>query len=320
VKDLEFLSFLDQKIQKVEQRMLSDADRYHPDLRAAVEHIISSGGKRIRPKVALLVGNMFSSDETKLTSLCAAIEMLHTATLVHDDLIDGALLRRGIPTLNSDWSPAATVLTGDYIFARAALLAADVGSAEVTCLFAETLITIVNGEITQLFNRNHSSNLESYFQRIYEKTGSMFVLASKASAILGTATDNQVISAEEFGKEIGNAFQIVDDILDFSGDELRVGKPVGNDLRQGVITLPALYFLDEYPNDPDMQAVLSGSKDQKKIEKLVQKVIDSGCVNRAYEVALQSVEKANCCLEDFPETPERASLKELTGYIVDREF
>jgi geranylgeranyl pyrophosphate synthase len=320
VKDLEFLSFLDQKIKRVEQRMLSDADRYHPDLRAAVEHIISSGGKRIRPKVALLVGNIFSSDETELTSLCAAIEMLHTATLVHDDLIDGALLRRGIPTLNSDWSPAATVLTGDYIFARAALLAADVGSADVTCLFAETLITIVNGEITQLFNRNHSSDLDSYYQRIYEKTGSMFVLASKASAILGTATDQQVNSAEEFGKEIGNAFQIVDDILDFSGDETRVGKPVGNDLRQGVITLPALYFLDQYPDDPDMQAVLSGSQDQKKIEKLVEKVIDSGCVKQAHEAALLSAEKANRHLEDFPESPERASLNKLTGYIVDRDF
>lgn len=320
MKDLEFLSFLDQKIKRVEQRMLSDADRYHPDLRAAVEHIISSGGKRIRPKVALLVGNIFSSDETKLTSLCAAIEMLHTATLVHDDLIDGALLRRGIPTLNSDWSPAATVLTGDYIFARAALLAADVGSAEVTCLFAETLITIVNGEITQLFNRNHSSNLESYYQRIYEKTGSMFVLASKASAILGTATEKQVNSAEKFGKEIGNAFQIVDDILDFSGDESRVGKPVGNDLRQGVITLPALYFLDQYPDDPEMQAVLSGSQDRNKIEKLVEKVIDSGCVTRAHQAALKSAEKANRYLEDFPESPERSSLNELAGYIVDRDF
>ncbi len=320
MKDLEFLSFLDHKINRVEQRMLSDADRYHPDLRAAVEHILSSGGKRVRPKVALLVGDIFSSDETRLISLCAAIEMLHTATLVHDDLIDGALLRRGIPTLNSDWSPAATVLTGDYIFARAALLAADVGSADVTCLFAETLITIVNGEITQLFNRNLSPDLESYYKRIYEKTGSMFVLASKAAAILGTATEKQVNSAEKFGREIGNAFQIVDDILDFSSDESRVGKPVGNDLRQGVITLPALYFLELYPDDPDMQAILSGSKDQKKIESLVQKVIESGCVNQAYEAALRSAEEADYCLDDFPESPERASLKKLTGYIVDRDF
>jgi geranylgeranyl pyrophosphate synthase len=148
----------------------------------------------------------------------------------------------------------------------------------------------------------------------------MFVLASKASAILGTATDKQVNSAEEFGKEIGNAFQIVDDILDFSGDETRVGKPVGNDLRQGVITLPALYFLDQYPDDPDMQAVLSGGQDQKKIEKLVEKVIDSGCVKQAHEAALLSAEKANRHLEDFPESPERASLNKLTGYIVDRDF
>src|SRR5690554_3772700 len=132
--------------------MRAQAEGHHPDLGAALEHLLSSGGKRIRPAIALLTGGMFGGNQEKLITLAAAIELLHTATLVHDDLIDGALLRRGIATLNSQWSPAATVLTGDFVFARAAQLAAETRSPEVIRLFARTLAVIVDGEITQLFS------------------------------------------------------------------------------------------------------------------------------------------------------------------------
>ena len=130
--------------------MRAQAGDNHPDMRAALEHILSSGGKRVRPTVVLLVGNMLDAPEEKLVTVGAAIELLHTATLVHDDLIDGSLLRRGMPTLNARWSPAATVLTGDFLFARAAELAAEADHLPLMKLFAETLAIIVNGELTQL--------------------------------------------------------------------------------------------------------------------------------------------------------------------------
>ena len=134
---------------------------------------MAAGGKRIRPIITLLMGKLLGAEEEKLISLGAAIELLHTATLVHDDLIDGALLRRGNPTLNSHWTPAATVLTGDYIFAQAARLAAEIGSTEAMSNFAETLSIIVNGELSQLFGKSKLPSQEDYYFRIYEKTGSL---------------------------------------------------------------------------------------------------------------------------------------------------
>lgn len=144
-----YLSYLEDTLIEVDQKMMSRSEGYHPDLTAALEHLMNSGGKRIRPIITLLIGSLFGADKDKLISLSASIEMLHTATLVHDDLIDGALLRRGNPTLNAHWTPAATVLTGDYIFAQAALLAAEIENTEAMSLFAKTLSIIVNGEISQ---------------------------------------------------------------------------------------------------------------------------------------------------------------------------
>ncbi|MBE0411422.1 MAG: polyprenyl synthetase family protein, partial [Anaerolineales bacterium] len=201
-----------------------EASRSHPDLSAALDHLLSSGGKRIRPTIALLTGGMLGAEPEKLITLASAIELLHTATLVHDDLIDGALLRRGIPTLNAKWSPAATILTGDFIFARAAKLAAETNSVEVMHLFADTLSIIVNGEITQLLANNSPINRQTYFERIHAKTASMFELATTAAAIL-SQTEKEIIKClNVFGYEIGMAFQIVDDILDFTGTEKELGK------------------------------------------------------------------------------------------------
>jgi len=160
---IQILEFIQPDIDAVDRLMASQTDFNHPDLVSALSHILSSGGKRIRPAMTLLIGKHLGADSERLITLAAAIEMLHTATLVHDDLIDGSLLRRGIPTLNAKWTPGATVLTGDFIFARAAKLAADTGSLPVMTLFAQTLSTIVNGEIVQLFPVDAISAVKTTF-------------------------------------------------------------------------------------------------------------------------------------------------------------
>ena len=143
-----FFTSVQDQLQFVEQRIRQQAsEEHHPDLRSALEHLLAAGGKRVRPTLGLLVGNMLGAPEEKLITLGASVELLHTATLVHDDLIDGALLRRGMPTLNARWSPAATVLTGDFLFARAAKLAAETDYLPLMKLFADTLATIVNGAV-----------------------------------------------------------------------------------------------------------------------------------------------------------------------------
>jgi geranylgeranyl pyrophosphate synthase len=317
---IDFLSPVQDFIPYVEARMREQSNGHHPDLQAALDHLLDSGGKRVRPSVALLVGGMLGADQQRSITLAAAVELLHTATLVHDDLIDGALLRRGIPTLNAKWSPAATILTGDFIFARAAKLAAETGSVEIMNLFAKTLSVVVNGEITQLFSSKGLASRSDYFERIYAKTASMFELATTAPIYLCDGCEYAYDTLHRFGHEIGMAFQIVDDILDFSGAQAEMGKPVANDLRQGLVTLPALCYLEQNPDDPMMKKLLSGEiHDDQTIDELIQVICNSGAIQKAMQEARPFVERALEALAELPVGPERTALEGLAGYVIERE-
>jgi geranylgeranyl pyrophosphate synthase len=316
------VSFLDPVqglIYRVDARMRSQADDTHPELAAALDHLLSSGGKRIRVAAALLSGLLISADRDKLVTLAAAIEMLHTATLVHDDLIDGSLLRRGIPTLNAQWTPAATVLTGDFIFARAAKLASETDSVAVMRLYADTLAIIVSGEIRQLFGKRMVASRTDYEKRIYAKTASLFETATTSAGILAGAGEDSIARLRKFGYEIGMAFQIVDDVLDFTGEQATVGKPVGSDLRQGLITLPALYYCDNHPDDRDFLALLDGqSPSEVNFERLLEAIRASGAIEESMTDAGRYVQRGIDALSPFPECIEKQSLLELAQYIVAR--
>lgn len=308
-------------IDEVEARMCTQGEDCHPDLRAALEHLLSSGGKRIRPTLVILVGNMFGAPREKLVTLGAAVEMLHTATLVHDDLIDGSLLRRGIPTLNARWSPAATVLTGDFMFARAAKLAAETNDATLMQWFAETLAIIVNGELTQMFTSRGMVSRENYYKRIFAKTASLFEMCTRAAAKVSPVDEATVEAMRIFGREIGMAFQIVDDILDFTGDQNAVGKPLGSDLLQGLVTLPALYYVETHSDDPDVRLLKEGGwGNRERMEKLVQSIRQSDAIMRAMHEARGYVERGLTILTSYPASRERNSLEELARYIVERQI
>jgi len=319
VMAISYQTLVQDQLSEVEQRMRAQAEGNHPDLASALEHVIAAGGKRVRPTITLLSGGLFGADTDRLMNLAAAIELLHTATLVHDDLIDGALLRRGMSTLNASWSPAATVLTGDFVFARAAKLAAETDSVAVMHLFAETLTIIVNGEINQLFHSKGIASREDYYHRIYAKTASMFELATGAAAMLSPVDESIVTATRRFGYEIGMAFQIVDDILDFTGDQANVGKPVASDLRQGLITLPALYYLESHPEDKDLRWMLNGGYNEKRVDQLVAAIRKSDAIPQAMKEARSFAQRALDILEDLPVGPERQALAELTQYIVRRK-
>ena len=302
--------------------MRAQADGHHPELRAALHHLLGAGGKRIRPTLVLLTGNMLGADPDKLITLAAAVEMLHTATLVHDDLIDGALLRRGNPTLNARWSPASTVLTGDFIFARAAKLAAETDCLPLMRLFAETLAIIVNGELTQLFSSRDIANRENYNQRIFAKTASLFEMSARGAAMISPVDEAVVEAMRNYGCQVGMAFQIVDDILDFNGEQAEVGKPVGSDLLQGLITLPTLHYIEDHPDDPNIRPLLEGnySVGQKQMNRLVQSIRKSDAISRSMNEAEKYVAQAVRALTDMPVGTERQALEDLARYIVDRRI
>lgn len=319
--DATFTTPIEDRIGLVEERMRAQSDGHHTAVGAALHHLLSSGGKRIRVIVTLLTGKMLEADPDKLVTLAAAIESLHTATLVHDDLIDGAMIRRGIPTLNAQWSPAATVLTGDFIFAKAAKLAAETGSVEVMKIFAETLATIVNGEITQLFSSKWIANRENYYHRIYAKTASLFEASTTTAAVLGNAGVQQMAALKQFGYDIGMAFQIIDDILDFTSEQTTMGKPVASDLRQGLITLPVLYYLENHPSDKDLRNILESSFcDENCLSNLLISIRESGVIQLSHQEARQYVQKGLDELMKLPESKERKALADLAAYIVDREI
>ncbi len=301
--------------------MRVQADDSHPDLRAALEHLLAAGGKRVRPTLGLLVGNMLGAEEARLITLGAAVELLHTATLVHDDLIDGALLRRGIPTLNARWSPPATVLTGDFLFARAAKLAADTDHLPLMKAFSETLATIVNGELTQMFSSRGLIERDNYYKRIYAKTASLFEMTSRAAAMVSPVDEDLVESMRDFGYQIGMAFQVVDDILDFNGDQAAVGKPVGSDLLNGLVTLPAIYYAESHPNDPDVQSLPNGGwTHAENMARLIENIRKSDAVERSMQEASQFVDRALARLEPLHPGVEREALESLAKYIVDRRM
>lgn len=317
-----FLTPVQEDIHAVENLMRSQAEGRHPDLGAALDLLLSSGGKRIRPTLTLLTGKMLGADWQRLITLSAAIELLHTATLVHDDLIDGSLLRRGMPTLNSQWSPGATVLTGDFLFASAAKLASDTNSIQVMSLFARTLTVIVNGEITQLFTGRCQLNKEDYFQRIYAKTASLFETSAATAAMISDVSADVVETLRHFGYEIGMAFQIIDDILDFTGEPGTLGKPVGSDLRQGLVTLPTIYYTEGHPDDPAVKSLKEGHciNSDSQLNQLIESIRTSQAINQAHQEAFHFVERGLNNLRTLPNCDERQLLEDLANYIVNREL
>jgi geranylgeranyl pyrophosphate synthase len=316
-----FLAPVQEELHLVEAIMRAQANGYNADLSAALNLLISAGGKRIRPALTILSGKMFGAPQESLLYLAAAIELLHSATLVHDDLIDGSLLRRGMPTLNSRWSPGATVLTGDFVFARAAKLAAETNSIRVMKLFAHTLTVIVDGEIAQLLGTRCKADRESYEKRIYAKTASLFETSAQAAAQVSEVDDETIEAMRRFGYQIGMAFQIIDDILDFTGEQATIGKPVGSDLRQGIVTLPALYYAESHPEDSDAQFLVRGEclESEERAIRLVDSIRNSEAIHQSFLEAVQYVERGLKHLRCLPYSSERYALEELANYIVQRE-
>jgi geranylgeranyl pyrophosphate synthase len=315
-----FFSLVQDSITSVEALIKSQADGNDPDLASAINLLVSSGGKRIRPTVTLLVGNMLGASEIKLVTVAAAIEMLHTATLVHDDLIDGSLLRRGNPTLNSLWTPGATVLTGDFMFARAAKLASDAESIPVMKAFSQALTVIVNGEITQLFTSRCDVDREAYFRRIYAKTASLFETAAITAAHISNVEANVIEDLRQYGYGIGVAFQIIDDVLDFTAEESMIGKPVGSDLKQGIITLPTLNFISMYPDNAiSVELVAGRCLNDEQASRLVDEVRNSKAIANSLEEACRYVKDGLQGLKSQPDGKYKRGLQDLAEYIVNRK-
>jgi len=281
-----------------------------------LSYVVKETGKGIRPALTLLTGMSYKYNLTYLLPMAVSVELMHTATLIHDDTIDKALTRRGKATINSLWGDEIAILMGDYLFAKAGEFVSDTQTPRVIKLFSQTLGIISSGEIIQFrsaFKLNHSH--DNYLRRIYSKTASLFSLATQSGAILSQAPEETVEIMKEYGDNLGIAFQIVDDILDFTSTEDAMGKPVGSDLIQGTLTLPAMMLMERHPaNNPVQRMFETG--DKSNIAKAIEMVLDSTIIDDCYKTASEYSKRACENLNQLPQTVSRNALYELADYVV----
>jgi geranylgeranyl pyrophosphate synthase len=284
-----------------------------------LDYLVKETGKGIRPALTLLAGRSHHYDLAYLLPMAVSVELMHTATLVHDDAIDKAFTRRGQATINSIWGDEIAILMGDYLFAKAGEFVSDTQTPRVIKLFSQTLGTISSGEIGQFRGAFHlERSRESYFRRIYSKTASLFSLATQSGAILSRAPEGIVAIMKGYGDNLGIAFQIVDDILDFTSTEAVMGKPTGSDLLQGTLTLPSIMLLERYPEDNPIQK-LFGTRDKENVARAIKIVLDSTIISDCYEIAWEYREKACDQLAQMPDGISRQALQDLAEFVVKRE-
>jgi geranylgeranyl pyrophosphate synthase len=305
---------------EVEDRLRSVTKVDFSWLSEMLDHSLKGGGKRIRPALTLLSGKFYDHAPDHLLSMAAAVELMHTATLVHDDAIDKSSIRRGRPTINKVWGEDKAVLLGDYLFAKAGEFAADTQNLRVIKLFAQTLMAISKGELNQAFSAfKLKQTRQDYLQRISSKTAALFSLATKSGAILSQAPEESVKALEEYGYNLGTAFQVVDDILDFTSTEEEMGKPIGSDLAQGTLTLPAMLLMERSPEENPVKRLFQNGDKQENIKLAIGLIRNSSIVQECYEVASDYVAKACQSLNLLPENASRQTLAELANYVVKRK-
>jgi geranylgeranyl pyrophosphate synthase len=283
-----------------------------------LSYVVKETGKGIRPALTLFSGKAYEYDLTYLMPMAVSVELMHTATLVHDDAIDKALTRRGQATINSIWGDEIAILMGDYLFAKAGEFVSDTQTPRVIKLFSQTLATISSGEIGQFrgaYNLNQSR--QDYFRRIYGKTASLFSLSTQSGAILSKAPEDMVTVMKGYGDNLGTAFQIVDDILDFTSTEADLGKPVGSDLIQGTVTLPTIMLTERYPDDNPAKRLFE-TRDRENVGQAIDMVLNSSIIDDCYKVATEYRDKACQNLDKCPEPVTRQALLSLADYVVNQ--
>lgn len=289
-----------------------------------VEHIghyiVDSGGKRLRPLLVLLSAGALGNTGQRQATLAAVIEFLHTATLLHDDVVDTSELRRGRETANARWGNAPSVLVGDFLYARAFQMMVNLENMRVMDLLSEATGVIAEGEVLQLTNiRNPDLSEADYRNVIHSKTAMLFQAASHAAAVL-TQTDSATETAlRDYGQHLGMAFQIVDDVLDYEGSAETMGKNVGDDLAEGKATLPLIHAMTNgHSGDASTvrYAIRSGGSDQ--LTPVLEAVHNSGAIEYCRRCAAEEAAQARQCLEVLPDSPHRQALHHLVDLAVQR--
>jgi heptaprenyl diphosphate synthase len=301
----------------IERELDKAIDTKEPILQKTSSHLLKAGGKRIRPVFVLLGGKFGNYDIERLKYVAVSLELIHAATLVHDDVIDDAELRRGKITVKSKWDNKVAMYTGDYIFARALTIATELSNPQIQKILSRTLVDLCIGEIEQIRDLNNwQQNLRCYLRRIKRKTALLIAISCQLGAIAADASADVVRKLYTYGYNVGMAFQITDDILDFTGDEKTLGKPAGSDLRQGNITLPALYAYHWSEDSEQFRALAK----ENRVDQMISVIRRGEGIEVARRLADRYLARAAQALEGLPDNRNKDALLKIARFIGERQF
>ncbi len=293
-----------------------------PLINQLVNYILTCGGKRIRPLLVLLSAKAFDHHDQQHINLAAILEFIHTATLLHDDVVDHSDLRRGHETAHTIWGNEASVLVGDFLYSRAFQLIVRLNNVKIMNIFADATNLIAEGEVLQLINCHDPNTSEaSYFEVIQRKTGKLFEVASHAGAALCQRNDQQLNAMQHYGRHLGIAYQLIDDALDYSGSTEETGKNIGNDLAEGKPTLPLIYALQKgTPAEARLirEAIKSGS--HNSLEPILATIESTGAIEYTAQTAKHYAREATSALAHIPDSPYRHALHQLVEFAVERTY
>lgn len=293
-----------------------------PLIKQIIEYVLTCGGKRVRPMVLLLSARALAHRGRKHIDLAAVIELIHTATLLHDDVVDSSTLRRGHKTANTIWGNDTSVLVGDFLYSRAFQIVVDLKHESILNIFAKATHCIAEGEILQLVNCNNPDTTEEfYFDIIHRKTAKLFEIAAQLGAIVSSESEQDVLAMRDYGLHLGLAFQLIDDVLDYSQSSDKTGKNVGQDIAEGKTTLPLIHAMRK-SKGADLNllrdAITTGSS--KKLDSILEIIESTDALKYTADTAKHHIKQAQQALSHIAASPYREALVHLSDFVVDRTY
>ncbi|HPK32882.1 MAG TPA: polyprenyl synthetase family protein [Ottowia sp.] len=314
------LSLVADDMRKVDATIAMRLDSGVPLVGQVARYIISAGGKRLRPVLLLLTAGALGCRSEQRFNLAAVVEFIHTATLLHDDVVDESTLRRGRSTANEVFGNPASVLVGDFLYSRAFQMMVDAGNMRIMQILADATNVIAEGEVLQLMNMHDASlDEEGYLRVIRSKTAKLFEASARLGAVLAGAPEHVEEACADYGQSLGTAFQVIDDVLDYAGDPAEMGKNLGDDLREGKATLPLILAMQR--GTPEESGLVRGAIEQGDTEHLSQigQIVQrTGALDGTRALAAQQAERAIAAAAQLPQNNYAASLIELAAQLLQR--
>lgn len=314
-------NYLKKDLDLIESALMDAIQADHPVLRNASTQLLQAGGKRIRPVFVLLASQFGNVDLEKVKTVAVSLELIHMATLVHDDVIDDATLRRGKPTIKHQYGNRVAMYTGDYILARALENITEIDNSALHSALSKTLVEVSLGEIEQIKEKyNWNQNIRTYFRRIKRKTALLIATSCQLGAITSDITETHIHKLFRYGYYIGMSYQIIDDILDFTSSSKQLGKPAGNDLFQGNVTLPVLFAMEDPVFNSLLKQTFTNSREVSKqdMDKLITALMKTDAIERSYEISERYLQKALHELKYFPDVQAKVTLEQIAKFIGKR--